>query len=90
MKNEIYCQSCSMPLVNPQLQGTEQDGSKSREYCKFCYQDGSFTHPDMTLKDMTFQVIEQMEKVHLDSKTIDLAVSSLPYLKRWQSASVTP
>ncbi len=37
------CQSCAMPLNNPEDFGTEADGSKSKEYCGFCYKDGKFT-----------------------------------------------
>ena len=74
-----------MPLDNPELLGTEKDGSKSQEYCKYCYQNGAFTKPGMTLKEMTSVVITQMEKINFDSKTIDMAVSSLPHLKRWRT-----
>jgi methionyl-tRNA synthetase len=88
MKQETYCQSCSMPLDNPAMQGTEKDGSKSNEYCKYCYQQGALVNPKMTLKEMTSLVISQMEKMHLDSKAIDKAVSTLPNLKRWKAAGV--
>jgi radical SAM superfamily enzyme len=87
MKPETYCQSCSMPLDNPDLLGTEKDGSKSMEYCIYCYQHGEFMNPKMTLKEMTALVASQMEKMHIDSKTIDMAVSSLPHLKRWNVAA---
>jgi len=73
-----------MPLDNPELLGTEKDGSKNHEYCRYCYQDGAFINPNMTLKDMTTLVITQMEKLKLDTKTIDLAISTLPHLKRWE------
>ena len=89
MKLETYCQSCGMPLDNPELQGTEKNGSKSEEYCKYCYQNGAFTNPNMTLKDMTSLVIAQMEKMKMDSKIIDKALSALPNLKRWKSSSIT-
>jgi hypothetical protein len=85
MKTETYCQSCSMPLDNPEMLGTEKDGSKSNEYCKYCYQQGALVNPNMTLKEMTALVISQMEKMNMDSKAIDLAVSALPNLKRWRS-----
>lgn len=85
MKPETYCQSCSMPLDNPELQGTEKDGSKSNEYCKYCYEHGVFINPNMSLKEMTSLVITQMEKRNLDPKVIDMAVSSLPNLKRWRT-----
>jgi len=31
-----FCQSCGMPL-NPEVLGTEKDGSKNEEYCTYCY-----------------------------------------------------
>lgn len=88
MKVETYCQSCSMPLDNPDLQGTEKDGSKSEDYCKYCYQNGAFVTPGMSLKEMTTLVVTQMEKMNLDAKTIDMAVSALPNLKRWKDKVV--
>ena len=88
MKLETNCQSCGMPLDNPDLRGTEKDGSKSDEYCKYCYRNGAFTNSTITLKEMTSSVITQMEKLNLDSKTIDMAVSSLPNLKRWKASAV--
>jgi len=85
MNNRNYCQSCSMPLDNPELSGTEKDGSKNNEYCKYCYENGAFVNPNMNLKEMTNLVITQMETMNIDSKTIDMAVSSLPNLKRWRT-----
>jgi hypothetical protein len=75
-----------MPLDNPELPGSEKDGSKSQEYCKYCYQHGAFINPGMTLKEMSSVAITQMEKMNIDSKTIDIAVSSLPHLKRWKTS----
>jgi hypothetical protein len=88
MKLETYCQSCGMPLDNPDLQGTEKGGIKSDEYCKYCYRKGVFTNPNMSLKEMTSLVITQMEKMNFDSKIIDKAVSALPNLKRWKASAV--
>ncbi len=88
MEHENFCQSCNMPLDNAELLGTEIDGSKSQEYCKYCYQHGAFTNPGMALKEMTSVVITQMEKMNFDSKAIDMVVSSLPNLKRWRSKTV--
>ena len=84
MENKVFCQSCSMPLDNPELLGTEKDGSKNIEYCKYCYENGAFVNPNMSLKEMTSVVITQMEKRNIDPKIIDMAVSSLPNLKRWR------
>lgn len=43
MEQRSFCQSCMMPLDDPKNCGTEKDGSRSRDYCRFCYQDGAFT-----------------------------------------------
>ena len=87
MENKTFCQSCSMPLDKPELLGTEKDGSKSHEYCLYCYQDGAFINPNMTLPEMKTLVKEQMEKMKIDTGIIDMAVNSLPNLKRWRTVS---
>ena len=87
MENKTFCQSCSMPLDKPELLGTEKDGSKSHEYCTYCYQNGAFINPNMTLPEMKTLVKEQMKKMKIDTGIIDMAVNSLPNLKRWRTAS---
>ncbi len=85
MENKKFCQSCSMPLDQPELIGTERDGSKSKEYCTYCYQNGTFRNPNMTLNEMKKLVKEQMEKRKMDASIINRAVNSLPNLKRWRA-----
>ncbi|MBN2379269.1 zinc ribbon domain-containing protein [candidate division WOR-3 bacterium] len=46
------CQSCAMPLTKPEDFGTEADGSPSKDYCIYCYADGKFTNPEMTMEQM--------------------------------------
>ena len=43
MPPEPCCQSCSLPLGKETDYGAEADGTKSEEYCTWCYPDGSFT-----------------------------------------------
>lgn len=87
MEMNHFCQSCSMPLDKPELMGTEKDGVKSTEYCIYCYQNGAFLNPAMSLEEMKVLVKEQMEKQKIDSgKIINMAVNSLPGLKRWRKA----
>lgn len=88
MENNKICQSCSMPLDNPELMGTEKDGSKKKKYCKYCYENGQFTNPRMTLEQMKIQVKEQMTNMKMDKEAINLAVSCLPNLKRWRTNTV--
>lgn len=83
MSTEKFCQSCSMPLDNNEMRGTEKDGSKSNEYCVYCYKDGAFTTPDITLGQMETIVKTQMEKRNIPENIVTMAVNSLPHLKRW-------
>ena len=35
---EKHCQCCCMPMGDTDdLYGTNEDGSKSKDYCKYCY-----------------------------------------------------
>ena len=85
MELNQFCQSCCMPLENDLMLGTEKDGSRSRQYCKYCYQDGNFIHPEMTLGEMISLVKDKMKAMNLDQGLIDKTVESLPYLNRWMS-----
>jgi len=86
MGNNTFCQSCSMPLDQPGMFGTEKDGSKSKDYCAYCYQHGAFVNPNMTMAEMKTIVKTEMGKRHLDQGMIDMALNSLPHLKRWKTS----
>ena len=73
-----------MPLSKPELLGTEKDGSPKKYYCKYCYRNGQFTNPNLTLEEMKIKVKDQMKKMKIDDETITIAVDSLPNLKRWR------
>jgi radical SAM superfamily enzyme len=88
MEINNFCQSCSMPLDKPELLGTEKDGSKSKEYCTYCYQNGEFVNPAMTLSEMKTLVKEKMTEMKIDNAIINMAVSTLPNLKRWKNVPV--
>lgn len=88
MENKSLCQSCSMPLERPEMFGTEKDGSLNKEYCIYCYKNGAFLNPGMTLDEMKVLVKEQMTKLKIDNSVINMALSSLPYLKRWSKKTI--
>ena len=85
MEPKLFCQSCTMPIDNIADRGTENDGSKSSEYCKYCYQNGAIVNPNMTFEEMKSLVITQMQKMNLPADIIKKSVKSLPYLKRWRN-----
>ncbi|MFC0775056.1 zinc ribbon domain-containing protein [Terrimonas alba] len=78
-------QSCSMPLDNPELLGPEKDGSPSTEDCKYCYQNGEFTHPGLTLDEMKDRMTRIMDKETLPEDMLEAAINRLPHLKRWKT-----
>lgn len=73
-----------MPIDDMNLRGTEKDGSKSTEYCTYCYAKGAFINPNATLEDMKVIVRNAMEQRHIPEPTIQASMSMLPYLKRWK------
>ncbi len=85
MSIEKFCQSCSMPLDSNEIMGTEKNGSRNEEYCRYCYQDGKFTTPGMSLGEMEKLIKTQMEEMNIAPEIISKAVISLPHLKRWRT-----
>ena len=37
-----------MPLARDEDAGTEADGTRSVNYCAYCYRNGAYTEPDLT------------------------------------------
>ena len=59
---ERNCQSCGMPMgPTDEHYGTEADGSKSKDYCKYCYQNGAFT-ADCTMGEMISSSLSTTEQ----------------------------
>ena len=87
MKTDTICQSCSMPLNQPSLFGTEKDGSKSLFYCSYCYHNGAFTS-NITLEGMKILVRDKMRQMKMEESFINKTIAILPNLKRWKSETV--
>ncbi len=83
------CQSCGMPMGNTdELYGTNKDGSKSADYCKYCYQDGAFTFQGTMQEMMDFCVKPMLESDPnmTESQARGIMASYFPMLKRWRKA----
>ena len=82
---ERFCQSCSMPLEEGKQSGTEKNGEKSKLYCHYCYEDGEYTDPNMTLEKMKNILDETIGKEGLKGKFLAwIGKMTLPSLKRWK------
>ena len=86
MPLDYYCQCCSMPIPDPELHGTESDGTKSADFCKYCYDRGEFTAKGVSM-DEFIEATAPMEAealgVSLD-EAVSLMATLLPRLKRWR------
>lgn len=77
-------QCCSMPIPQPEVHGTESDGSPSESYCKYCYQQGDFTAKDVDM-DGFIEATAQTEADALGilrEEAVSLMATLLPQLKR--------
>lgn len=81
-----FCQSCGMPMgETTELYGCEADGSKSKDYCSYCYDNGEFKS-NMTMEEM----IELCVPVIVEEGTMDaqgartMMQAFFPTLKRWK------
>lgn len=85
MLNMNLCQSCAMPLTEESMVGTNKDGSKSNDYCMYCFKDGEFTS-NVTMDEMIEFCIKPCLEfgVYPDSDTARKAMKeTFPKLKRW-------
>ena len=89
MEHSTFCQSCTMNMAKPEDYGTEKDGSKSLQYCKYCYENGQFTNPGITLDQMKTHIKSKMNELGISENIIHLSTGSLPHLKRWKAGNNT-
>lgn len=87
-ENQKFCQSCGMPMeASAELYGAEVDGSKSADYCKYCYENGKFT-ADCTMDEMitfcTKPMIENNPGM-TEQKAREMMQQFFPMLKRWKA-----
>jgi hypothetical protein len=54
---EMYCQSCGMPLVKAEDFATNKDGTPMSEYCIYCFKDGDFFIFNLTFPAYTDCII---------------------------------
>lgn len=82
--NMKFCQSCAMPLTQEAQLGTEQDGSRSADYCSYCYQNGQFAG-DMSMAEMIdFCVPLTAKNMNRPEAEVRADMQRyFPQLKRW-------
>ena len=84
------CQSCGMIMEKDSDKGTQSDGTKSEEYCTFCYRRGEFAQ-DITMEEMIEHNLKDLDEwnkdagLHLtEQEAREQLMEFLPTLKRWK------
>jgi hypothetical protein len=81
------CQSCGMPLEKLEDFGTAPNGSKISDYCNYCFQNGAFTEPDISMQGMIDKCVAIMTQQGImpEAQAKALMDDVIPKLKRWQT-----
>ncbi|MEN8121479.1 MAG: zinc ribbon domain-containing protein [Bacteroidota bacterium] len=79
------CQSCGIPLTIDN-KGLNKDKSPNEEYCHYCFHNGEFSEPKLTLELQIKKLTEMaVFKMNLSEKeALNMAKKTLPKLKRWK------
>jgi hypothetical protein len=84
-KSYKFCQSCMMPFKqDPQGGGTNADGTKSALYCSYCYQNGQFFQPDMTMPEMRDFVVDKLVEMKYPRFVARFMTMGFGKLERWK------
>ncbi len=83
------CQSCSIPLGKPEDFGTSRSGYRVNDYCRFCYRDGAFTDPGVTMEQMIDRCAGIMAQrgTMPEANARALLTEVMPRMKRWREAA---
>ena len=86
--NQKFCQSCGMPMgETDELYGTEADGGKSADYCKYCYENGAFTFGG-SMEEMIEICVPHMAGNNAgmtEAQARQMMGQFFPSLKRWKN-----
>ena len=87
LQEGMICQSCAMPINKSEYYGTDQHGKRAEEYCKYCFQQGNFTDPQIDVKGMINKCVDiMMHSGVMPEQHIRETLSAvIPSLKRWQT-----
>ncbi len=81
-----FCQSCGMPLEKAEDFGTNADGFRINDYCHYCFQNGAFADPDITMQGMIDKCVSIMAQQGImpEIQAKAMMTEVIPKLKRWQ------
>ena len=84
--NIQICQSCGMGVEHKEEFGTNEDNTYNEKFCIYCFKDGKYTQPNLSIKDMIDKVIEICLQSTLleEEEAKKFAEDTIPNLERWK------
>lgn len=86
LPQEPSCQCCGTPFSVPNMdKGTNTDGTQNPDYCKWCYDEGTFTYKTMDeVIETSAPYLAEASGMSLD-EAISFMGALLPTLGHWQA-----
>lgn len=86
LPQEPSCQCCGTPFSVPNMdRGKDADGNENPDYCKWCYDDGSFAYQTMDdVIEVSAPYLAESAGISLDEAISYMGVL-LPTLRHWQT-----
>ena len=82
------CQSCAMPMPRPSDHGTDLGGRIDEDYCRFCFREGLFTQPNLSLDGMIDRLVSMSGEMQVSPlEAAERGRRVLPKLKRWRDST---
>ena len=78
------CQSCSMPMKDDTVCGTNADGSKNSDYCIYCYKNGEFIDKVSMQEYIKMNIPFHEQAGMTESEMRHHCETVFPTLKRWR------
>lgn len=73
-----------MPMRSESDFGTNSNGSRNNEYCRFCFRKGKFSDEGITMEEKISKNVEIAKRMGMpEDKARKMAESTIPGLKRW-------
>ena len=85
--NQKFCQCCGMPMGDTdELYGTNANGGKNEEYCRYCFENGEFTFKG-AMEEMIELCVPNMTAANPninEEEARKIMAEWFPTLKRWK------
>lgn len=79
------CQSCGMPITSVEQLGTNADGSRNADYCKYCFVNGEFIDK-VTMEEYIQMCSQYGSQAGMTNEEMEEHRKKLfPTLKRWKA-----